>query len=135
MHKKSLINVNKLPFMTARPHAPRCGGCERCVNPHQLQPNRFNALAVIFTASQVRAVPLTANAMAPQPTPSDRGRTKPSSQQLHRRHLLHHTEITGFGERASVSAIITLYCHISSGQAIGSTFCTKCIKGQQIHFK
>ena len=53
MHKKTLINVNKLPFMTVRPPAIHCGGCERCVNPHQLQPNRFNTLAVIFTACKV----------------------------------------------------------------------------------
>jgi len=109
MHKKTLINVNKLPFTTVRPPALHCGGCERCVNPHQLQPNRFNTLALIFTACKALTVPPIANA------PKRR-----SSQQLHRCHLLQRAEITALGElrtageRASTSAIIPVYCHISS---------------------
>lgn len=41
-------------------HSEQWEGCQRCVNPHQLQPNRFNTLAVIFILPEESKEPATA---------------------------------------------------------------------------
>jgi hypothetical protein len=67
---KTLINDSKLPFVTDHPPALQWGGCARCVNPHQLQSNRFNTLDVTSIVIEVPAVAPTATSTSPQPTPN-----------------------------------------------------------------
>jgi hypothetical protein len=76
---RPLLTLTNCHSRQPAPHALHCGGCERCVNPHQLQPNRFNTLAVIFIASQVRTVPPTANAQRRRQNNTKLTATSPAS--------------------------------------------------------